>query len=648
MELYGYDHGGLDVVIEGTTRADNYNLFAATGARNRTTSLSYDVAVTGGKLDLSVISRTSNQVTLAGFEISKVTGVAPQTARVEVSPDNGATWTLVSADAGMDRYGYGSTVWSTGFDTNANSVLARVTVANSRDVSDKPFLTTNAGRSFYVDDAFNDGDQYTPGAIGDNLNSGKTADRPMASLEALLRAYKLQAGDVVYVDTGNYTLLYDLVFGAEDSGSSTAAADRVRIQGPTGSAQAVLNRDATAIDSAVVRFTGADFVTLSDLEMTGARVGVFFNYQAGSSDISILNSQIYANAYAGMYFDSSSSAQLNRNIEIGNTRIFNHANGYGIYAYFSTGNITVHDSEIFGNLYGLNIYGTQGQDSAILNSVIRDNEYGAYLYASDGTFTISGNRFTNNRNVGLEVLGGTVRDNIVSGTASYSYSVGIRANNAGGRALIADNTVFDNTTGIVSTGNALIDGNRVFRNAQSGVRIDGQNVTVQANRIYSNLVGIASTTSSLNASVLSNLIYANADAGISFSNTGTATKIIAGNTIYQSVGDGIILAGTSQNAQIVSNILWNDLGRILNISSASQAGLVLGTNLFYRGLSGPRMSRSGVRRRPPRLPISAPSPALPWPAASKAIPISSTSTAPTTCSAAPTRPPAAARTTISA
>lgn len=118
------------------------------------------------------------------------------------------------------------------------------------------------------------------------------------------------------------------------------------------------------------------------------------------------------------------------------------------------------------------------------------------------------------------------------------------------------------------------------------MRIDGQNVTVQANRIYSNLTGISSTYTSLDARILSNLIYANADAGISFSNAGTNTEIIAGNTIYQSVGDGIILAGNSPNAQVVSNILWNDLGRILNISTAAQSGLVLGTNLFYRGLSG--------------------------------------------------------------
>ncbi len=79
--------------------------------------MTYDVTVTDGKLDLSLVGRSGDYIMLAGFEISKPTGVAAQTARVEVSPDNGATWVLVSADAAMDRYGYGSTVWSTGFDT---------------------------------------------------------------------------------------------------------------------------------------------------------------------------------------------------------------------------------------------------------------------------------------------------------------------------------------------------------------------------------------------------------------------------------------------------------------------------------------------------------------------------------------------------
>ncbi len=146
----------------------------------------------------------------------------------------------------------------------------------------------------------------------------------MASLEALLRAYKLQAGDVVYVDTGNYTQLYDIVFGAEDSGSSTASADRVRIQGPTGAAQAVLNRDArvsTAPSSASRGRISSPCRSGNDRCARRRPVRL----SAGSNDISILNSQIYGNTNAGISFDSSSSAQLNRNIEVGGTRIFNHA-----------------------------------------------------------------------------------------------------------------------------------------------------------------------------------------------------------------------------------------------------------------------------------------------------------------------------------
>jgi hypothetical protein len=42
---------------------------------------------------------------------------------------------------------------------------------------------------------------FSHNAIGDNANSGKDADHPMASLTALLRAYDLDPGDVVYMAT---------------------------------------------------------------------------------------------------------------------------------------------------------------------------------------------------------------------------------------------------------------------------------------------------------------------------------------------------------------------------------------------------------------------------------------------------------------
>uniref|UniRef100_UPI000A9C9608 hypothetical protein n=1 Tax=Methylomonas koyamae TaxID=702114 RepID=UPI000A9C9608 len=78
-------------------------------------------------------------------------------------------------------------------------------------------MIANAGKAYYVNDGSTVGDEYTT-AVGDNANSGKDPNRPMASLAALLRAYDLDAGDVIYVDSGNYSLATNIVLGSQDSG----------------------------------------------------------------------------------------------------------------------------------------------------------------------------------------------------------------------------------------------------------------------------------------------------------------------------------------------------------------------------------------------------------------------------------------------
>lgn len=114
------------------------------------------------------------------------------------------------------------------------------------DVSDQAFLVTNAGTDYYVNDGSTTGDQFTT-AIGDNANSGKSPDRPMASLAALIAAYDLNAGDVIHVDTGNYELLRNIVLTAEDSG--------VRIEGPL-VGTALLNRGNTSSGSYGIELAG--------------------------------------------------------------------------------------------------------------------------------------------------------------------------------------------------------------------------------------------------------------------------------------------------------------------------------------------------------------------------------------------------------
>ena len=101
----------------------------------------------------------------------------------------------------MDRFGRGSYLWTA--NPESPEALVRVTAnqgTQPQDASDTSFLITNGGTQYYVNDGSLVGDVFTT-AIGDNANSGKTPDRPMWSLAALLSAYDLDAGDVIQVDS---------------------------------------------------------------------------------------------------------------------------------------------------------------------------------------------------------------------------------------------------------------------------------------------------------------------------------------------------------------------------------------------------------------------------------------------------------------
>ena len=148
---------------------------------------------------------------------------------LDLSADNGGTWTAVATNQVLDAYGRGSYLWTIpGGATAGNQYLFRVT-ANSgshpQDISDGNFLIAPSGSNYYVNDNSPVGDQYTT-AVGNDANSGKRPDQPMASLAALSRAYSFQAGDTIYVDTGSYQSLRNIRLGPQASG--------VRIQGPTG------------------------------------------------------------------------------------------------------------------------------------------------------------------------------------------------------------------------------------------------------------------------------------------------------------------------------------------------------------------------------------------------------------------------------
>ncbi len=263
----------MDISLQGVTAQAGFDLVDEAGGDLVALTKSFSVQATGGEgvsLGLKTVGNGSYPALISAIELVKVNagGDTAAAVDVEVSTDNGGVYTTVGGAQAMNRFGVGGMLWAAGPETMGNSGLVRVTATTGtlpQDLSDRGFLIANDGNHYYVNDAFLTGDEHTS-AVGDNANSGKAPDAPMASLAAIFRAYDLDAGDIIFVDTGNYQLTTNIVITSQDAG--------VEIRGPqVADHRAVLDRGNTASGSYVFDLSNADGVILSNLVITGAQYG---------------------------------------------------------------------------------------------------------------------------------------------------------------------------------------------------------------------------------------------------------------------------------------------------------------------------------------------------------------------------------------
>ena len=489
-----------------------------------------------------------------GFRLAGILAANP-TASLSFSLDNGATWTPIASGVAVNASGLGSFNWTPSTATASNTALIRVVAEQGSgvtDTSDNPFLIANNGHDYYVNDGSTVGDSLTT-AVGDNFNSGKSPDKPMAGLYALLQQYDLNAGDIVHIDNGTYLSLRDYVILPDDSG--------VRIQGPATGA-AILNRNSIADTNFLFDFAGADDVTLDHLTMIGGNITVRLNYSADSDRITISNSEIFNSAYRGIFVGTSNDDPIITNNTLHDISVF------APVAIEITGGPR---AMITGNTV-YNIPGTgiivYGASSPTTPSVISGN-------------TVFGTTTGINTNIAL-VTDNVVRNNI---TGIYLDS---------GIATALNNLVYSNQTGIATgafTGGApIVDGNRIYNNSIVGVAARGGAI-VRNNLVYSNAVGVTGD-GGFHGQILSNLIEANANQGIFFTSA-SAARIIS-NTIYQTVGDAVRIQA-SPNITLRNNILYVQAGTDLFVAADSQTGFTSDYNVLYRN-TGATGSWGGASR----------------------------------------------------
>ena len=195
---FGAGQNQFDIVANNTTFQSNYDIFAAAGGANRATSFTFNTSATGGsgiQLDLKA---KLGAALLSGIEITRILPPQPTwTASLDVSLDNGQSWSNITAGVALDRLGAGSFSWTPGLATSGYSALLRVTATDGThtlvDQSIAPFMVAPAGHAFYINDGATAGDQYTT-AVGNDLNSGKSPDAPMAKSRGSFQRLQAAAG----------------------------------------------------------------------------------------------------------------------------------------------------------------------------------------------------------------------------------------------------------------------------------------------------------------------------------------------------------------------------------------------------------------------------------------------------------------------
>ena len=435
----------FNVVLQGTTVQSNYDIYVAAGAMDRATTLSFTVTASGGSgISLALVNVTSAPAILSGIELSAAnpSGTASPTVNLQVSADNGNTWTTIASNLATDNYGSGSYVWTVpANETPGNQYLMRA-VANSGGspvgVSAGNFLVAPSGGSYYVN-ASATGGQYTT-AAGNNLNSGKAPNQPMASLAALLAAYNavFQPGNTIYVDTGTYHEVRTIVLTAADSG--------IIFQGPTATGSpAVINRGNTSSGQYVFQLTGAQNVTLDHLWITGGYDGVYAASGAGSTYLTLSNSTVYDNDEYGVDLEPSNDHPTLAGNTVDGTTSSPYYQSYGFYL----------DSVNYALISGNTVYNSENS--------------GMYLY---GVQDVVNSNTVYQCGTGIEVA------DYVSGAANQSQAT--------------NNTVHDNTSeGISVSSNALAEGNTVYRTAGSGYGIEvSSGAIAQQNTVHDNVYGI--------------------------------------------------------------------------------------------------------------------------------------------------------------
>ncbi|MEX0330671.1 MAG: right-handed parallel beta-helix repeat-containing protein [Puniceicoccaceae bacterium] len=609
IQYQNYNNFSFDIRVDDSIVRSGYNISARAGGYNR--GLTEIIPVTvgpDGQVLLSLVSRI-NYASISGLEVLKVNpdGFEDPRFDVEVSYNDGASYIPVARFVPVDDRGIGQVDWSPAASTDGRKALVRVVSLNEQEVSatTEPFAVANDGNRYYVNDDSTDFDIHTSGT-GDNSHTGKTPERPMASLEALLSAYTFSPGDIIFIDSGTYHLSRDILLSAEHSGIQIIGAyDPGETRTKT-----ILNRSNSSAQADVFEINGATDITIQDLTITGAGTGINVVADSSASNLHLVNLDIQYNAKFGILVGQGNGRITIDSSRFTGTGLIGQADSQEMGISLTAADLVIRNSVFTDHYY----YGIVDRTRDAIFVSVEDSSFSnSRVDIIDGDTTISRSEFSNSPGRAALVLSGAnsmVHDSVFSGSGlihsgtlfigalnvlngasavrnvSFGNQVGIRVIND---AIATDNIVFDNDIGVFVE-NALVEGNRVFGNVDVGI-YGREEALIFGNKVYSNGIGIQgygsnaySTRSYFEGTITNNIVFDNGSAGIQidYTNNNSRSPVsVINNTVHQPTGNAILIRNMFYGT-VANNILSVEAGFGINIDAFSlNDNVTVDFNLFY-------------------------------------------------------------------
>ncbi|MGD9613307.1 MAG: right-handed parallel beta-helix repeat-containing protein, partial [Kiritimatiellia bacterium] len=337
---------------------------------------------TNSSLHLLTLNRggvASGQVALNWTASGATTG---HTVRLEVSLDAGATWPILVA-SGIPAH-LGGVVWNS--SGQPSSPLARWRVADETDplvqaASELDFVLKNGPVYYYVNDESTTGDMYTD-AIGNSTNSGASPASPKRWISEILETHNLEAGDVVYVDTGRYQTSDPTAIGDLDAGGiAQDPAQQVSIVGSTNRAAGGSRIIISNPESSAFQLDETYGIRLSHLDILGASNGLAINdsFFIGADWLTVQD------GHNGVQVQGLSS-----NFNMAHSALIGNRNAGISFEINGMGAMDLGSSVLWSNRYGVYLNGGYLRTSNTIFGMVRPNSFGVYVRADAPVYGFQG------------------------------------------------------------------------------------------------------------------------------------------------------------------------------------------------------------------------------------------------------------------